>query len=57
MQFTTNTAAPDGLPEIKKRDEEIKSLLFRAVALYLEDHAEARQELMDLLAEPLAKAS
>lgn len=58
MQFKVNTAPPAGLPEAKARDERIKSLLFEAVSLYVEDNEEARNELLGLLSsEPLARVS
>lgn len=47
MQFSVKTAASAGFVKPKPADheQEIKDLLFSAVALYLQDHPEAKDEL------------
>lgn len=53
MQFTATTKPPAGQMPLKaEKADEIKDLLFRAVKLYVQDNALARQELLDALSEP-----
>lgn len=58
MKFGVKTEAPSGISPIQKKADTIKSLLFEAVSLYVEDDEPARQELLSLLnRESEAKAS
>lgn len=54
MKFRTTTSSPVNRPVEKPvnnqtHKDEIKSLLFQALALYVEDNPEAKQELLDML--------
>lgn len=49
MIFTAKTDAPIGKTKEEERQDKIKSLLFEAVMLCVENNENVRQELLDLL--------
>lgn len=52
MIFTAKTDAPIGKTKEEERQDKIKSLLFEAVLLCVENNENVRQELLDLLGVP-----
>lgn len=52
MIFTAKTDAPVGKTKEEQRQDKIKSLLFEAVLLCVENNENVRQELLDLLGVP-----
>lgn len=52
MIFTAKTDAPIGKTKEEERQDKIKSLLFEAVMLCVENNENVRQELLDLLGVP-----
>ena len=52
MQFTVKTASPDTVAVETAKQDNLKHLLFQAVALYVKDNEQAKQDLLDLLAAP-----
>ena len=53
MKFSTKTTAPEGQVVIPATDrtDQVKDLLFSAVKILIDDHAEWKDELLALLSE------
>lgn len=57
MRFEVKTAASKGYVKPADHGNEIKDLLFQAVALYIEDHPEAKDELLARLEPQVMEAA